>query len=79
LHQEGRQVAKKRVGKFPKAFRQYEVALLKQCDNIVELSKELSVIGGCCISGAISSNRRTVVRGHRRTPVRRRSAKGSTG
>jgi transposase-like protein len=36
-------VAKKRVGKFPKAFRQYAVARLKQCDNIVELSKELGV------------------------------------
>ena len=26
-------MAKKRVGKFPKAFRQYAVARLKQCDN----------------------------------------------
>ena len=39
----GWQVAKKRVGKFPKAFRQYAVARLKECDNIVELSKELGV------------------------------------
>jgi len=36
-------MAKKRVGKFPKAFRQYAVDRLKQCDNIVELSKELGV------------------------------------
>ena len=36
-------MAKTRVGKFPKAFRQYAVARLKQCDNIVELSKELGV------------------------------------
>lgn len=36
-------MAKKRVGKFPKAFRQYAVARLKQCDNSVELSKELGV------------------------------------
>ena len=36
-------MAKKRVGKFPKAFRQYAVARLKQCDNIVALSKELGV------------------------------------
>jgi transposase-like protein len=36
-------VAKKRVGKFPKAFRQYAVERLKQCDNIVALSKELGV------------------------------------
>ena len=36
-------MAKKRVGKFPKAFRQYAVARLKECDNIVELSKELGV------------------------------------
>jgi transposase-like protein len=36
-------VAKKRVGKFPTSFRQYAVARLKQCDNIVALSKELGV------------------------------------
>jgi transposase-like protein len=36
-------VAKKRVGKFPKAFRQYAVERLKQCENIVALSKELGV------------------------------------
>ncbi len=36
-------MAKKRVGKFPKAFRQYAVMRLKQCDNIVALSKELGV------------------------------------
>lgn len=36
-------MAKKRVGKFPKSFRQYAVARLKQCDNIVVLSKELGV------------------------------------
>jgi transposase-like protein len=36
-------VAKKRVGKFPKAFRQYAVARLKHCEHIVALSKELGV------------------------------------
>jgi transposase-like protein len=36
-------VAKTRADKFPKAFRQYAVARLKQCDNIVELSKKLGV------------------------------------
>ena len=36
-------MAKKRVGKFPKAFRQYALERLKQCDNIVALSKELGV------------------------------------
>ncbi len=36
-------MAKKRVSKFPKSFRQYAVARLKQCDNIVALSKELGV------------------------------------
>ena len=36
-------MSKKRVGKFPKAFRQYAVERLKQCDNIVALSKELGV------------------------------------
>ena len=36
-------MANKRVGKFPKAFRQYAVERLKQCENIVALSKELGV------------------------------------
>ncbi|MCC2643969.1 MAG: family transposase orfA [Nitrospira sp.] len=39
----GWQVAKKRVGKFPKAFRQMAVDRLTQCDNIVELAKELGI------------------------------------
>ena len=36
-------MAKKRVGKFPKAFVQMAVERLKQCDNISALSKELGV------------------------------------
>lgn len=36
-------MAKKRVGKFPKAFRQMAVDRLAQCDNIVELAKELGI------------------------------------
>ena len=36
-------MAKKRVGKFPKAFRQMAVDRLTQCDNIVELPKELGI------------------------------------
>ena len=36
-------MAKKRVGKFPKAFRQMAVDRLPQCDNIVELAKELGI------------------------------------
>jgi transposase-like protein len=36
-------VATKRVGKFPKAFRQMAVDRLKQCENIVELAKELGI------------------------------------
>jgi transposase-like protein len=36
-------VAKKRVGKFPKAFQRYAVERLKHCENIVALSKELGV------------------------------------
>lgn len=39
----GWQVAKKRVGKFPKAFRQMAVDRLNQCDNIGELAKELGI------------------------------------
>ena len=36
-------MAKKRMGKFPKAFRQMAVDRLKQCENIVELAKELGI------------------------------------
>jgi len=36
-------VAKKRVGKFPTAFRQMAVDRLTQCDNIVALAKELGI------------------------------------
>ena len=36
-------MAKKRVGKFPKAFRQMAVDRLTQCDNIVKLAKELGI------------------------------------
>ena len=36
-------MAKKRVGKFSKAFRQYALERLKQCENIVALSKEVAV------------------------------------
>lgn len=36
-------MAKKRVGKFPQAFRQMAVNRLKQCENIVALAKELGV------------------------------------
>jgi transposase-like protein len=36
-------VAKKRVGKFPKVFRQMAVERLNHCENIVELAKELGI------------------------------------
>ena len=36
-------MAKKRVGKFPKAFRQMAVERLEQCENIVELAKTLGI------------------------------------
>ena len=36
-------MAKKRVGKFPKVFRQMAVDRLTQSDNIVELAKELGI------------------------------------
>jgi transposase-like protein len=36
-------VAKKRVGKFPKAFRQMAVERLNHCENIVELANELGI------------------------------------
>ena len=39
-------MAKKRVGKFPKAFRQMAVERLNQCDNIGELAKELGIHRG---------------------------------
>jgi transposase-like protein len=36
-------VTKKRVGKFPKAFRQMAVDRLARCENIVALAKELGI------------------------------------
>jgi transposase-like protein len=36
-------VAKKRVGKFPEAFRQMAVDRLARCENIVALAKELGI------------------------------------
>jgi transposase-like protein len=36
-------VAKKRIGRYPKAFRKMAVERLKSCDNIVALSEELGV------------------------------------
>ena len=36
-------MANKRVGKFPKVFRQMAVDRLTQCENIVELAKELGI------------------------------------
>ena len=38
-------MAKKRVGKFPKAFRQMAAERQNQCDNIVDLAKELGIGG----------------------------------
>jgi transposase-like protein len=37
------QVAKRRVGRYPKEFRRMAVERLRVCDNIVELSQELGV------------------------------------
>ena len=39
----GLQVAKRRVGRYPKAFRQMAVERLKSCENIVALAQELGV------------------------------------
>jgi transposase len=43
LQGKGLQVAKRRVGRYPKEFRRMAVERLKACDNIVELSQELDV------------------------------------
>ena len=37
------QVAKRRVGRYPKEFRRMAVERLKTCDNVVTLSQELGV------------------------------------
>jgi transposase-like protein len=37
------QVAKRRVGRYPKAFRRMAVARLKSCENIVALARELGI------------------------------------
>lgn len=36
-------MAKRRVGRYPRAFRKLAVERLKGCDNIVALSEELGV------------------------------------
>jgi transposase-like protein len=36
-------VNKKRVNKYPKAFRQMAVERMRNCDNVSELAKELGV------------------------------------
>lgn len=36
-------MAKRRVGRYPKAFQQMAVEQLNQCENIVELAKELGI------------------------------------
>jgi len=40
---EGRRVATRRVGRYPKAFRQMAVERLEQCENIVKLAKTLGI------------------------------------
>ena len=65
-------MAKKRVGKFPKAFRQMAVDRLKQCDNIVELAKELGIQSAAVVyvarearaAGARRRTAREFTRGH---------------
>lgn len=39
----GKGLAKRRVGRYRKEFRRMAVERLKACDNIVELSQELTV------------------------------------
>jgi len=39
------QVAKRRVGRYPRKFRRMAVERLKTCDNIVELARELGAHG----------------------------------
>src|SRR5579862_9000731 len=43
LQGNGLQVAKRRVGRYPKAFRKMAVERLKGCDNIIALAEELGV------------------------------------
>jgi hypothetical protein len=49
------QVAKKRVGRYPKEFRRMAVERLKNCDNIVALSRELALISHKKIAKAVPS------------------------
>jgi transposase-like protein len=37
------QVGKRRIGKYPRAFRERAVERMRNCDNILELAKELGV------------------------------------
>ena len=70
-------MAKKRVGKFPKAFRQRAVTRLTPCDTIVALAKELASVGGCGLRGASSLRRWRVAKDRRRIRARPPSGKRS--
>ena len=59
-------MAKRRKGRYPAAFRQMAVERMKLCENIVALSEELGVSGGCCIGGAIDLIRRMAAMSHPR-------------
>ena len=70
-------MAKKRVDKFSKAFRQYAVVRLKQFDNLVELSKELGIHRRLLYMWREQWSRRKRAKDPRRLPVKRRSARRS--
>ena len=49
-------MAKKRVGKFPKAFRQMAVERMNNCENIMDLAKELGISDGCCMDKTLDQS-----------------------
>jgi hypothetical protein len=51
---------KKRVGKYPKTFREKALERMKSCENVSALAKELGINDRCCTSGEIKSKLSTV-------------------
>jgi hypothetical protein len=71
-------VSMTRKGRHPLEFRQMAVERMKGCENIVALSEELGVPGGCCIAGAINLIESRIDESHRRVRANPRFVRRTT-
>ena len=70
------QVAKKRVGRYPKEFRRVAVERLKNCGNIMALSRSWACIDAYCTNGETSWIRLKSQKNRRRKTTRIHTAQG---